>query len=175
MTIHWRGSYQEIPGSSLLQSLVRFAAEKEELSFAADYTDDPAVKGPLTMSTSKKRKYPTIRIPKEGSLGGSFHSKRRFSSLARMRAYVIDGQDVPRDMKVYVCVLIDILHEMGHVKKHFSAEGKSLLDMERYAKDLEYRLQIEDEAEAFTTKWCKQFGLYDFVNDATKLSDVAKL
>lgn len=169
MIVSWRFD-EEMTEGFLLRFFVDLVAKEESIAASVAYTKNSVVKGPLTKPATKKRPHPLVVIPVGGSLGGSFQNKAKFSSLARMRAYVIEGQDIPQDMKVLLCVFSDILHEFGHIKYHFSDEGQYAIDMTRYQKDLEYRLRIEGKAETLTTKWLRRFGFYDLFNDATKLN-----
>ena len=72
-------------------------------------------------------------------------------------------------MKVFLNLLLDIIHELGHVKYDRKRNGETKLDQSRYWKDLEYRLWAEDQAEALVTKWFKYFGFYHLINDAGML------
>lgn len=74
---------------------------------------------------------------------------------------------MPEDYKRFIEYLIAIAHEVGHIKKQTTAEGKNTLDIQRYATDLEYRLSVEKEAEEETTCIAKKYGFYSLINDIT--------
>lgn len=61
--------------------------------------------------------------------------------------------------------MIDIAHEVGHVKNHNTNAGKNTIDTKRYKTDLEYRIKVEEEAEEETTRVAKKYGFYDLINN----------
>lgn len=97
----------------------------------------------------------------------SFNAKWRnpeLSTLGRQRTQLLQKKDLPEEYKKFISLMIDIAHEVGHMKYH-RTEGKSNIDMDLYKKDLEYRLKIESEAEVEATRVAKKYGFYNLINE----------
>ncbi len=73
---------------------------------------------------------------------------------------------LPTEYKNFLNLMIDVSHEVGHFKHQHKKDGSgSAVVHSRYLRDLEYRLKVEHEAEAETTRVAKKYGFYPLIND----------
>ena len=156
---------QDLPYVELIKPIIDYVAKEEKITARLIYDVWDKAPGTFVSPAQGNAKKPDIVIPNGGSMNEVFASNDGLSTLSRMRVSVIKGSELPHEMKEFLVILTDILHEMGHVKYQYNNRGRSLNDMERYWSDLEYRLHVEDEAEQLVTKWFKHFGFYKFIND----------
>lgn len=86
------------------------------------------------------------------------------STKARERTKLIKNKKITEGYKKMITLIIDLAHEMGHYFKHRDENGKTTINEERYKKDYDYRLKIEEEAEEEVTKIAKKYEFYDLIN-----------
>jgi hypothetical protein len=104
-----------------------------------------------------------ITINPEKSFNAEW-SNPELSTLGRQRTQLLRKRELPEEYKKFISIMIDISHEVGHIKTH-EENGKSKIDKEKYKKDLEYRIKIEEEAEQEVTRIAKKYGFYDLINN----------
>lgn len=162
MLIQYRGKYRKFKNLGYGFSMALKTLEEEYKKFSTVLViEEHAIAHCLNKGLDKEN---FITIDPEKDFNAKWKNPH-LSTLARQRTQLISKKkDLALEYRKFISLMITISHEVGHLKHHHK-RGKRLIDFKKYKSDLEYRIQIEKEAEQETTRIAKKYGFYEIINN----------